>query len=58
MGGHYVLARNSQIADFSLVQYLGTERDGSWRYNGARLGYYEYVRVAVSGGKHRFQSGL
>jgi hypothetical protein len=54
VGGHYVLARNSQIADFSLVQYFGTERDGSWRYNGARLAYYEYARVAVSGGKTDF----
>ena len=54
VGGHYVLARNNQIADFSLVQYFGTERDGSWRYNGARLGYYEYARVAVSGGKTDF----
>ena len=25
VGGHYALARNDQIADFSLVQYLGTE---------------------------------
>jgi hypothetical protein len=54
VGGHYVLARNSQIADFSLVQYFGTERDGTWRYRGARLGYYEYARVAVSGGKTDF----
>ena len=54
VGGRYSFARNSQIADFSLVQYFGTERDGSWRYNGARLGYYEYVRVAVSGGKTDF----
>jgi hypothetical protein len=54
VGGHYALARNSQIADFSLVQYFGTERDRSWRYNGARLGYYEYARVAVSGGKTDF----
>ena len=27
-------------------------------YNGAELGFYEYVRVAVSGGKMRLQSGL
>ena len=54
VGGHYVLARNSQIADFSLVQYFGTERDGTWRYKGARLGFYEYARVAVSGGKTDF----
>jgi hypothetical protein len=54
VGGHYVLARNSQIPDFSLVQYAGTEPDGRWRYRGALLGYYEYARVAVSGGKSDF----
>ena len=25
-----------------------------WRYHGAQLGYYEYARVAVSGGKTDF----
>jgi hypothetical protein len=54
VGGHYALARNSQIADFSLVQYLGTEPGPHWSYNGAPLGYYEYARVAVSGGKTDF----
>jgi hypothetical protein len=54
VGGHYALARNSQIADFSLVQYFGTEPGPAWSYNGARLGYYEYARVAVSGGKSDF----
>jgi len=58
VGGHYALARNSQIGDFSLVQYFGTEPIGNqgpaWSYNGARLGYYEYARVAVSGGKSDF----
>jgi hypothetical protein len=52
------LAHNEQIVDFSLVQYEGTERDENgaarWRYNGAKLGYYEYARVAVSGGKTDF----
>src|SRR6201996_1397251 len=33
VGGHYALARNSQIADFSLVQYAGTEPGPVWRYN-------------------------
>ncbi|HVW73995.1 MAG TPA: hypothetical protein VHC39_10180, partial [Rhizomicrobium sp.] len=50
IGGHYIFARNSQIPDFSLVQYLGTESDAyagpRWSYNGAPLGYYEYARVA------------
>lgn len=58
IGGHYALARNSQIADFSLVQYLGTEPDGNgrprWSYRGAPLGYYEYARVAISGGRSDF----
>jgi hypothetical protein len=54
VGGHYVFARNSQIGDFSLVQYLGTQPGPVWTYNGARLAYYEYARVAVSGGKSDF----
>jgi hypothetical protein len=54
VGGHYALARNGQIADFSLVQYLGTGSGPVWSYNGARLAYYEYARVAVSGGRADF----
>jgi hypothetical protein len=56
VGGHYALARNRQIRDFSLVQYLGTEgsEPPRWRYRGAALGYYEYARVAVSGGRTDF----
>ena len=61
VGGRYVFARNQQIRDFSLVQYRGTEpnpsgdeRNARWSYNGARLGFYEYVRVAVSGGRTDF----
>ena len=56
VGGHYAFARNNQIPDFSLVQYLGTEGGDRprWRYNGAILGYYEYARVAVSGGRTDF----
>jgi hypothetical protein len=53
-GGRYVFARNDQIADFSLVQYQGTDGAGRWAYNGAPLGYYEYARVAVSGGRTDF----
>ncbi len=48
----------NEIADFSLIQYLGTESNPSrdvkaarWLYDGSPLGFYEYVRVAVSGGK-------
>jgi hypothetical protein len=58
MGGHMAFAGNDQIADYSLVQYTGTEanpkgdvKKARFVYNGAQLGFYEYVRVAVSGGK-------
>lgn len=58
IGGHIVYAQNSEIPDFSLVQYVGTEPDPSkdvtkvhFAYDGEPLGFYEYVRVAVSGGK-------
>ncbi len=57
VGGHVALAANGQIPDFSLVQYLGTEPGGGkarFSYNGAPLGFYEYVRVAVSGGRTDF----
>ena len=58
IGGHMVYAENDQIADFSLVQYDGTEtnptksvKDARFSYNGDQLGFYEYVRASVSGGK-------
>lgn len=61
IGGHMAFAANDEIADFSLVQYAGTEPNPSndvktarFVYNGAELGFYEYVRVAVSGGKMTF----
>ncbi len=61
VGGHMAFAENDQIADFSLVQYTGTETNpkqdvkaARFFYNGAELGFYEYVRVAVSGGKMSF----
>jgi hypothetical protein len=58
VGGHYALARNRQIRDFSLVQYLGTEgsEPPRWRYRGAGL-----LRICPRRGvgrAHRFQSGL
>ena len=47
------------------VQYVGTEpnktqdvKKARFLYNGQELGFYEYVRVAVSGGKMDIQSGL
>jgi hypothetical protein len=58
LGGHMVFAQNDQIADYSLVQYVGTEPNPSgdvkkarYTYNGIKLGFYEYARVAISGGK-------
>jgi hypothetical protein len=61
IGGHMAYAENDQIPDFSLIQYVGTEpnpkndvRKARFTYNGATLGFYEYVRVAVSGGRMSF----
>jgi hypothetical protein len=61
IGGHLAYAENDQIADFSLVQYVGTEPNpkqdvakARFVYNGNELGFYEYVRVAVSGGRMDF----
>jgi len=58
IGGHMVYAENDQIGDFSLVQYDGTQsnpghtvKDARFDYAGDELGFYEYVRAAVSGGK-------
>ena len=57
LGGHMAYAENDQIPDFSLVQYTGTDGRASdpakarFSYNGIDLGFYEYVRVAVSGGR-------
>jgi hypothetical protein len=61
IGGHMAYAENNQIADYSLVQYTGTEPNppadvtkARFKYNGTSLGFYEYVRVAVSGGRMTF----
>jgi len=58
IGGHISLARNAEIPNYSLEQYLGTEASAShmlknvrFSYQGVGLGYYEFVRVAVSGGE-------
>jgi hypothetical protein len=56
IGGHMVLARNTDIPDFSLVQYQGTNANSvaqskpHYTYGDVDLGYFEYVRAAVSGG--------
>ena len=54
VGGQVLVARQRDIPDFSLGQYSGTDGQGRFAYNGAALGYYEYVRVAVSGGRTDF----
>src|SRR6202000_764435 len=61
IGGRLAHAEKDQIADFSLVPDVGTEpkpkqdvTKAHYVYNGAELGFYEYVRVAVSGGKMDF----
>jgi hypothetical protein len=62
-GGHIELARNADIADFSLEQYFGTEArpvdDADWakgwfKLNGEILGYYDYVRAKLAGGQLHF----
>ena len=60
-GGHVVFAENDKIPDFSLVQYRGTQSNPTHRiktarfaYKGIELGFYEYVRAAVSGGRMKY----
>ncbi len=61
LGGRIAMAENDQIPDYSLVQYAGTGvnpkadlKKAKYEYNGIELGFYEYVRVAVSGGRMNF----
>ena len=64
IGGHMQMMRQQAVPDFSLVQYQGTDGQGHFFYNGVPLGFYEYVRVAVSGGRadynpvYELQSGM
>ena len=58
LGGHMAMAGNDQIADFSMIQYTGNgarpaddPRKATFTYKGIKLGFYEYVRVAISGGR-------
>jgi hypothetical protein len=60
IGGHMVFTHNSQIADYSLVQYTGNANPGEtdtrkaqFVYNGIPVGPFEYVRVALSNGETR-----
>jgi hypothetical protein len=61
VGGHIQMTRQQDIPDFSLAQYLGTEPNPSgdvaqarFTYKSAPLGFYEYVRAAISGGRSDF----
>ncbi len=60
--GRITLAKNNQISDYSTEQYYGNvnpDPNGDWRrakyaYNDLEVGYYEYVRIAMAGGKLSF----
>ncbi len=61
VGGHMVLARNKDIADFSMEQYRGTGPgakgdgpDARFAYNNAALGLFEYARASMSAGNFAF----
>ncbi len=61
LGGHVVLARNEEIADYSLEQYRGNApgakgdgADAHFTYNNTALGLFEYARAAMSGGEFTF----
>lgn len=62
MGGHYELARNADISDFSDEQYYGNGprpddadwANGTFTLNGENLDYYDFVRAEVGGGKLEF----
>jgi hypothetical protein len=63
VGGHVVLARNGEIADFSTEQFIGNgpkPRDADWKsgtftLNGETLDYYDYVRARMAGGTLVFE---
>ncbi len=58
IGGRIEPVGNDKIADYSLVQYAGTEggdeSNARFVYNGEEMGFYAYVRTAVSGGKMNY----
>ncbi|MDE1939326.1 MAG: hypothetical protein KGI68_09925 [Alphaproteobacteria bacterium] len=61
-GGHIVVAANKDIADFSDEQYFGNGRrpadedwaQGTFVLHNERLGYYDYVRAQLAGGRLMF----
>ena len=61
IGGRVVVAADEDIPDFSLEQYRGNvpgaDGDGAgalFKYNGVRLGFFEYIRASMSGGQVAF----
>ena len=60
--GHIELARNAALTDFSTEQYFGNGQrpadadwaSGGFALNGETLGYYDYVRAKLAGGKLAF----
>ncbi len=60
--GRIHIAKNNQIADYSTEQFYGNVnpsprddwRSGKFSYNGLEVGFYEYVRIAMAGGKLSF----
>ncbi|MGN6514558.1 MAG: hypothetical protein ACTHLR_01815 [Rhizomicrobium sp.] len=63
VGGHVVLPRNKDIADFSTEQYYGTGTpplddsawaDGVFSLGGQVMNYYDFVRAVLAGGQLRF----
>ena len=61
IGGHIAISGDAEIFDMSLEQYRGnvTGADGDgpdarFEYDGMALGYFEFVRASMSGGKAEF----
>ncbi len=60
--GRITIAKNNQIPDYSIEQFYGNVspnprddwRNGKFSYNGLEVGFYEYVRIAMAGGKTTF----
>src|SRR5476651_2407081 len=60
--GHAVLAKNLEIADFSVSQFFGNSSrgaDADWKsgrfiLNGEDLDYYDYVRARLAGDRLSF----
>lgn len=60
--GRITIAKNNQIPDYSTEQFYGNVnpnpkddwRNGKFSYGGLEVGFYEYVRIAMAGGKTNF----